>query len=658
MTLAKRSVDEVTSGLHIVRLTRLIFGSADSGDSLPTWLEHSISAMLSRYGRFRTVAGFQPLMAELRGAVGKPLEIFVVGEGKFGKSTLLNALLGAELSAVHFLPATRCFLRYVPCEQPRDECGMYVRAVGTIHDWLIGRLPVAEHSSELFDTRKYVVPTSLAEELLKEEAARCKGAGYSAAIVEVEREVPLAAGTSLPIGTRIVDTQGLNQIFSWEAGASAIDVDGHSTPERLMQWLHSSPRGKHLDWQLRRCNILLWVVNAKRYNSAATLAALRHFSKYGKPVVLAVTHVDQFDEGDRKRILEGVRREYDSLVSAICPVDGKRGLSAALECDHGALAATGVSAVAAEVQRLAGDDSAFVRATGTYISLRETESQQRIALARFRNDIERERVHLGNDREEIERHRRFAHEHIGLAIDQGERDAKNAISDIARKIDRSWREVMIRDALDIAGRGRVIDSKVRSAEDDMFASLRATADRLKREGYRLPAFDAEGSRSADAVTANYTLSIKEAQVSSPTLTLQISPHLFRALDAFFGNLFGIFSESARLESERQLEAFRQQVRSDACDTINQYCAAWRAALRVSIDVAHDSATEALEGVRQVLEAVEGRSLETTCQAIDEALSGLAAPAAVPSVMLASVRGRKAMLPSHDKNPLNQPLRRR
>ena len=82
-------------------------------------------------------------------------ELFVVGEGKFGKSTLVNCLLGEEQSKVRGLPETRCFLRYVVTDNPSNKVRLFLRAQPGVHDWILSKVGSGRRVKELYEILEY-----------------------------------------------------------------------------------------------------------------------------------------------------------------------------------------------------------------------------------------------------------------------------------------------------------------------------------------------------------------------------------------------------------------------------------------------------------------------------------------------------------------------
>jgi hypothetical protein len=177
---------------HYAAASQALF-LASTEQRAPAWLQAQALACQKRYANSRISHEFESALDQFIGHGKRPFEIFVVGEGNFGKSTLVNALLGQKMSKVDFRPETRSFLRYVLRTKPSDECDMYARLVPGMHDHLTEALGTGE-INELFNTTRHRLTRRACDTALRLEADKCRSAGvsgerYTPAILEVEREL-------------------------------------------------------------------------------------------------------------------------------------------------------------------------------------------------------------------------------------------------------------------------------------------------------------------------------------------------------------------------------------------------------------------------------------------------------------------------------------
>lgn len=204
-------------------------------------------------------------------ALEEPFEVFVIGEGKFGKSTLINTLLGAGYAPMDFLPKTWCFNRYIATEKPSDSVKILVkpdfaRQRPDLTKWL--QTPVKQFRGLLV----YQVSAEVAQQIVENE----EGLGDSP-IMEIEWEVPKRSAI-LP-GIRLVDTQGINQLH------------------RHREHAH------YLKWQFARADAVIWLMSAEKINSSATREELIEARRYSKRIILVVNRWDKVDNHERVRRL-------------------------------------------------------------------------------------------------------------------------------------------------------------------------------------------------------------------------------------------------------------------------------------------------------------------------------------------------------------------
>jgi hypothetical protein len=132
--------------LHRVELERILFDTPEG--TTPGWLTRKFQDCLRHSDGVRTTPEFEGALRAFAISQDRPFELFIVGEGNFGKSTLLNALLGEVASRIDSLPETRCFLRYILTERPSDSARMFARLEGEIHAWLEPLLGEGKEVSE------------------------------------------------------------------------------------------------------------------------------------------------------------------------------------------------------------------------------------------------------------------------------------------------------------------------------------------------------------------------------------------------------------------------------------------------------------------------------------------------------------------------------
>lgn len=228
-----------------------------------------------------------------------PFELFVVGEGKFGKSTLINALLGQAAAPMDRLPKTWCFNRYIAAEHPGTAVSLFIdpnlmrnQDCSKLRAFLtqgrkLGAYRGLEHYSVDGNTALQIINV---EETRVHDSARTS-IRYVSPVMEMEWEVPNWKAI-LP-GLRLIDTQGINQL--------------HSDAEHL----------HYLKWQYERADAVIWLIAADMIGSKASREELTEASRYAKHILVVVNKWDQVHDQQTARSL--CEKHYRDLASAIIP---------------------------------------------------------------------------------------------------------------------------------------------------------------------------------------------------------------------------------------------------------------------------------------------------------------------------------------------------
>jgi len=277
---------------------------------LPSYIQEQqrrLEAAITRAGLEDKVPHLLGSISDDRGRVDDPFELFVLGEGKFGKSTLVNALLGYRIAPTDLTPKTWCFNRYVATSSPLSSVRIFVseelrqrQDCSHLHRWL-GK-PVGSFRS----LDEYHVSTDDALHLAEEEEQRVRATlnrpdAYWSPIMEMEWTVP--ADRAIVPGIRLVDTMGINQ-----------DV---ATPKSHRHYLR---------WQYERADAVLWLVSYDRLNAEATRQQLLEARRYSKVVYLLLTRWDK--AVNRDDLLARAEELYGNLCTAILPISALAALAA------------------------------------------------------------------------------------------------------------------------------------------------------------------------------------------------------------------------------------------------------------------------------------------------------------------------------------------
>lgn len=189
--------------------------------------------------------------------------IFVIGEGNFGKSSLINAILKQKLAEVDFLPKTWCIDIYKYGPQKVDFI---------FRDGFTQSLSYSEAKNKLEEIEKS--NHSVLEEVV----------WYNDHINELKNFT-------------IVDTPGLAQILCNKR--EKIDIEHY----------------------FDRADAVLWLLNSKKINSLPTEEFIKKLSPYSKKTIGVLNFWDTIQSSDDKnRVLSVAHDNFSSLVSEIIPV--------------------------------------------------------------------------------------------------------------------------------------------------------------------------------------------------------------------------------------------------------------------------------------------------------------------------------------------------
>jgi len=226
-------------------------------------------------------------IATLAESVQRRLTVIVMGEVKSGKSSLVNALVGKEVSPTDVLEATAAIIEieYAPQEH----------AAICYHD---GRQTCGT-PSEVF-------------RLLEGNRG---DSSFFGTIRVVKLGLPLPRLKNL----RIVDTPGL----------ATITEENARTTEQYVQ----------------NADVVLWVLNALHVGQIDLIGALGEVAKLGKPVVAVVNRIDQVG-GSPDRLVRYLRRELAAYARQVFPLSAWQAYEGVVRGDAELEAASGFTDLA------------------------------------------------------------------------------------------------------------------------------------------------------------------------------------------------------------------------------------------------------------------------------------------------------------------------
>ena len=628
---------------HYKSLERLLFAS--DGAAVPGWLQDSVHDCQQRYAGIDLTEQFKAAVNSFDdGGTPKPFELFVVGEGKFGKSTLVNCLLGEEQSKVRGLPETRCFLRYVVTDTPSDRARLFLRAQTGVHDWILSKAGRGRRVKELYEILEHTVDLRMARELLSGELERLDRGGYEPAIYEIERDIHRSRHTAFTNPVRVVDTQGLDQLFPDELKRATQGLSDNTTAERFIKWMNSSPRGKHLEWQFRRCDAVLWCVNAKRIGSASTIASLRYFSGYAKKIIIALTNIDLAAENESERLekVEEALKEYSEYSNRIIPVNGLAAWNGVCGEDPQLIAESGFKNLVQVLTDVCEVEGYKVRNMSRYSGLRHTESQYRLVLRTLSSDYTELLKKYESDKARVVKSLDNDWDNVGDAIvrtaNSLARNVGSRLALIGYRDDRPTVDSKLGVHMEVAR----LSSFIREQIDKRVLPNVASQAQLTTT-YRLPAFDADGNRSGNKFSISLEPRASAIAIDLPDFSFQLSDWLDNAVDWIDEKLGPLWGGK---EASDQRRAQRTQERREHIAEV--FSSEWRSHVGTVLNQVKQETVRQYQTLYDAIDAVFGRiehhaggSVSGALSRIQIALEMMAVPPVFQSQMLAALSGMQS-----------------
>ena len=216
----------------------------------------------------------------------QPLHAAILGEVKAGKSTLLNAFAGGNISPTNTTETTACILK-ITYGTEEEGCIYYkdgsqiAASIDTVYQTL------SEHRQEpeFFSQIDYIV--------IKKNLTGLKQ-------------------------MYLIDTPGLETITALNE-------------EKTTQYFQS-------------VDVVLWVFNGNYLGQSDVNEHLRHLSRMGKPIVAIINRIDQVD-GDPQELVDYLDDQLGIYVQAIFPLSAQKAYDGIMNQDEAAVEASGFSAL-------------------------------------------------------------------------------------------------------------------------------------------------------------------------------------------------------------------------------------------------------------------------------------------------------------------------
>lgn len=239
---------------------------------------------LSKAHAFRELA---EEAAQLRHDLDEPFFLMVVGEGKFGKSTLINALVGRKVAEEGLVPKTWTVDVYRPAGKAGERAELYL-AVDR-------ETPV---SKTIEGARKYCEDQrKLARESKK--AAQ----SWKSPVFQVSWFYDLVWPNH---DVAIVDTPGFLQ-DAFGAVAKVVNLFGAQGIEIELS--------EAFDHYYRRADVVLWCLKATKLDDESTQQMMSRVAGYKKKVIGLITRYDEVLPDDRDKVMESARKLYGQVIS-------------------------------------------------------------------------------------------------------------------------------------------------------------------------------------------------------------------------------------------------------------------------------------------------------------------------------------------------------
>jgi len=231
--------------------------------------------------------------------------VFIIGEGKFGKSSLINHLLGIKVAQTGKLPKTWRVDLYRPAPDGQEFAELTRYGGGT------PELLSIDDASKICDDQE-------PEILERVNAAKLVSEGDDQNLVAADGQVIQVdwsrVGLALDSRMTLVDTPG----FAQPRGRASARADALRRSEGVAIDIDDIS-----DFYYHRSDLVLWAFKATKLEDADTLENLELLSRETKRILGVLTHWDQVDEADRAGRLREARKRYGSYVSDFVCVDCK-----------------------------------------------------------------------------------------------------------------------------------------------------------------------------------------------------------------------------------------------------------------------------------------------------------------------------------------------
>lgn len=234
--------------------------------------------------------------------------VFVIGEGKFGKSSLINHLLGVKVADVGKVPKTWRVDLYRPASDGKEHArvtryGSSISAASEVLSLSAAFEACAEQEPEVLDR--------VAQGPSRGEDSPADVVAFEGQITQVDW---YRSGLALDERVTLVDTPG----FAQPRGATTARADALRRAEGVAFDIDDIS-----EFYYHRSDLVLWAFKATKLEDADTLKSLKLLSRETKRVLGVITHWDRIEEAERPARLREARHRYGEYVVDFICVDCK-----------------------------------------------------------------------------------------------------------------------------------------------------------------------------------------------------------------------------------------------------------------------------------------------------------------------------------------------
>ena len=497
------------------------------GDGTTAWLR---AALTQAADHIRDVPGMEDFRHHFDLSASRtdvPFEIFVIGEGKFGKSTFINALFGADVAPVGLVPKTYCFHRFIAHSGDRDSAFLVTQDLKEDPAWSHIREAVGKaHPEQEGQFLRYACRPETAREIVSGEEGRIgPGRTYRTPIMEIEWR--LNAPKAILPGMRLVDTQGLEQILA------------------------SSMHRAHLEWEYQRADAIIWLVSAVKVRSAVTEEYFRLFGRYSKPTVLVLNQIDRIPPTDAARVVDEARHAYGARGFDIVPFSAKRACAARRQNDPVLLNECGMTDLSSLLQNKFLAKQTLVRNRTVYVTARQRQREYRHGLgvlreAAIRNVAIHDEACTSTDLLSV-----HAGAVVGNAVSERRRRLHEDLGGRYGAIGYEDDQHVVQNKLRVA----VVGNSIAAFQEDLQRTLNAEFQEhmasLSKKKYQWPELSATGEAREFSVYPRVGETDWRIEAGVFRIELSVSTSWFGRLEVGLLDFAGLFFAAARENAQRK-----------------------------------------------------------------------------------------------------------